>query len=334
MRITIHDVAREAGVSLAAVSRAMNERGEVSPAQRARILEVARRLHYVPSSIAQSLVLGKTKTLGVMVTDNASPIYAEILKGIEGVAVAAGFSVLLCNSANSPERAKQGIEMLTAKRVDAMLLTPVQEDREEIRQLEASGIPFVLLLRHFHDEWTDYVITDNFAAGRVATAHLIDQGHRRIAHIGGPVGVSSAEGRLAGYRRALAEYDIPFDNNLVTHGFFTVVGGTGSAHHVLDRPDPPTAIFAATDLQAVGVLKAARERGLRVPTDLALVGGDDIELAAFLEPPLTTFHQPSREIGARGAEILLEKLSGVATEPQHIVFQSELIIRRSSGCKQ
>ena len=300
VKVTIRDVAREAGVSVTTASRALNNKGEVSPEKRARVLAVAQKLQYVPSSVARALVSGRTKTLGVVVTNNASPVYAEILRGIETVANANEFGLLLCNSADSQEQALRCLSILQQKQVEGLLLTPVQTDKRDVEQLQQSGIPFVLLLRHFPELETDYVITDNVYGGYLATQHLLGLGHRRIGHVGGPAHVSSAQGRLAGYRQALAEQGVPYDAELVSHGMFTVAGGYQAACQLLDRPDRPSAIFAANDLQAVGVMKAARMFGLRIPQDLALVGGDNIELAAFLEVPLTTFHPPAHEIGTRG----------------------------------
>jgi len=285
----------------------------------------------VPSAAARALVSGKTDTIGMVVTDSASPVYAGIVRGVEEVANAAGFGLLLCNSGDSQERAIVCLETLRAKQVDGVLITPIQTDRRDIARLQESGVPFVLLMRHFVDVESDYVITDNEAGGYAATSHLLDLGHRRIGHLAGPVFVSSAQGRLTGYRRALAERGVPFDDGLVAHAPFTVAGAYDAAFSLLDRPDRPTAIFAANDLQAVGVMKTARALDLTIPDELALVGGDDIELAEFLEVPLTTFHQPAREIGALGAEILLDRLRGGSGEPRRVVLTPRLIVRRSSG---
>ncbi|MEA2515290.1 MAG: LacI family transcriptional regulator [Thermomicrobiales bacterium] len=332
MPATIRDVARAAGVSITAAHRALNDKAELSPDKRARVLAAARQLNYVPSAAARALVSGKTNTIGMVVTDNASPVYAGIVRGVEEVANTAGFGLLLCNSGDSQERAIACLELLRAKQVDGVLLTPVQTDRRDVARLREIGVPFVLLLRHFAEVESDYVITDNEAGGYAATTHLLDLGHRRIGHVAGPAFVSSARGRLAGYRRALEERGLTAHDDLVAHAPFTVGGGYDHSFALLDRPDRPTAIFAANDLQAVGVMKAARALDLRIPDDLALVGGDDIELAEFLEVPLTTFHQPAREIGSLGAEILLDRLRGDNGEQRGVVLTPRLIVRRSSGC--
>lgn len=331
MAVTIRDVARVAGVSVTAAHRALNDKAELSFEKRTRVLEAARLLNYVPNAAARALVSGKTGTIGMVVTDNASPVYAGIVRGVEAVANAAGCGLLLCNSGDSQEQSIACLELLRAKQVDGVLLTPVQTDRRDVARLRELGVPFVLLLRHFADVDSDYVITDNEAGGFAATEHLLDLGHQRIGHLAGPAHVSSAQGRLTGYRRALEERGLPVRNDLVVHAPFTVGGAYDNAFALLDRPNRPTAVFAANDLQAIGVMKAARALDLQIPDDLALVGGDDIELAEFLEVPLTTFHQPAQEIGSLGAEILIEWLHGGHEEQRGVVLTPRLIVRRSSG---
>ena len=203
MPVTIHDVAREAGVSHTTVSRALNNKGELNPETRARILAVAERLHYVPSSVAQALASGATKTLGLIITNSASPVYAAIVHAIEGAAHAVGYGLLLCNSAEDQEQALRCLAMLQSKQVDGLILAPAQTDRRDIALLQRSGIPFVLLLRYFSDLRTDYVVVDNLEAGRLMTDHLLQRGHRRIGHVAGPPHMSSSVGRLDGYRQAL-----------------------------------------------------------------------------------------------------------------------------------
>jgi LacI family transcriptional regulator len=331
VRVTIRDVAREAGVSVTTASRALNDKPEISSEKRARVSTAAQKLGYVPSSVARALVSGETKTIGVVITDNSTPVYAAILQGIEEVVNSAGFGLLFCNSADSQERSLYCLTLLQAKRVDGILLTPVQTDTRDILQLQQSDLPFVLLLRHFDEIETNYVITDNIMGGYLVTNHLLGLGHRRIGHVGGPVHISSSRGRLVGYRQALEEQDLPYDEGLVSQGAFTVAGGYEAVKRLLDRADRPSAVFAANDLQAVGVMKAAKEYGLGIPEDLALAGGDNIELAEFLEAPLTTFVQPAREIGVRGAEIVLAKLRGEQPDIQQVVLKPRLIVRRSSG---
>ena len=331
-RVTIRDVAREASVSVTTVSRALNSKSEISHDKRRRVIETASRLGYAPSSVARALVSGRTKTIGVVVTDNASPVYADALGGIQDVATHAGFGILLCNSADRQDEALRCLEMLRSKHVDGVILAPVQTDQRDVTSLEQWRSPYVFLLRHFPElSHVDYVITDNVKGGLLVTNHLLDLGHRRIGHIGGPSHTSTGQGRLAGYQQALAARSVPLAADLVLHAPYTIAGGFGTALSLLDRPNRPSAIFAATDLQAIGVMRAARQLGLRIPDDLALAGGDDIELAEFLEVPLTTFHQPTRQIGAQAAEVLTAKLSGSLQGVQQHTFAPTLVVRKSSG---
>jgi LacI family transcriptional regulator len=330
--VTIRDIARAAGVSITAVSRALNNKAELSQEKRALILEAARKLRYTPSAVARALVSGSTRTLGVVINDNTSPVYAQLLSGIEEVANTAGFGLLFANSADSQDKALRCLAMLQSKQIDGLLWTPVQTDRRDVALLQEAGIPFVLLLRHFADLDSDYVIVDNVRGSFLATDHLLELGHRSIGHVAGPAHTSSGQGRLAGYRRALKKWGAAFDAALVSAAPYTIAGGHEAAGRLLDHPSRPSAIVAATDLQAIGVLRACRERGLRVPDDVSLTGGDDIELASDLEVPLTTFASPLRAIGVRAAEIVIARIQGQMLPRQQVVLKPQLMVRRSSAC--
>jgi len=331
MAATIRDVAREAGVSVTTASRAFNNKDDVHRNTRQRVMAAAERLGYAPNLVARGLVLGKSGAIGTVIADSANPVYTEALRGMESVVNRAGYGLLLCNAGETQEQALRCLTMLQHNRVEGVLLTPVQSDWRDVALLRAAGIPFLLVLRHALGHETDYVIPDHERGGYLVSRHLLDLGHRRLGHVGGPPFLSSAGGRLAGYRQALAERGLAYDTEMVAIGPFTIAGGYAAGMRLLDGPDRPSAIFAANDLQAIGVLKAARQLGLRVPEDLALAGGDDIPLLDVLDPPLTTFHVPLFDIGARAAEVLLDKLAGRCEGLQQIIYPPELIVRRSSG---
>jgi DNA-binding LacI/PurR family transcriptional regulator len=333
MKARIRDIAVRAGVSVSTVSRALNSKDDISRETRQRVLRVVEELHYTPSSVARGLILGRTKTLGVIVADNATPVNAEILKGVEEAARELGFGMLLCISANSDEGEMRCLDAFLANRVDGVVLFPVQTTQEAVKRLWRAGVPFTLVSRHYPDLETNYVVLDNNQAGYLATAHLIDLGHRAIGLIAGPPGWSPIQGRLAGYRRALLEHGLLYDEQLVVHGPLTVSGGYDAALQLLDVPHAPSAIFAMTDLAAAGVLKAARRVGLKVPEQLALVGGDNIELSELLEVPLTTFECFPRRMGAEAARLIISQLDGKTQHPTHIVLPPTLIERVSSGAK-
>lgn len=330
---TIVDIARDAGCSINTVSRALNNMPGVSAASRTRVLTSARRLGYVPSRIARSLLTKRTRTLGVIVTDCTNPFYARLIRAIDDTALRFDYSVVLCNSSEEHEREVRAVQLLIESRVDGILITPVQFSSKHILDLIKRNIPFVLMGRRFPDLDTCYVTSDNQAGAREATSLLLSLGHRRIGHVTGRLEISSVQERLAGYRETLTAYGVEFDESLVARAERDVEGGRECARRLLALSPRPSAIFAYNDLQALGVMQAARELDLRVPKDLAVVGYDNIELSALLEVPLTTVAQPSHEIGRAGATLLFRLIEGgdVAPEERTVVLAPQLVIRASSG---
>jgi len=335
MGVTMWDIARRAGVSVTTVSRALNDKPDISKQTKARILAIAEELNYAINVHAQALASGDSKTLGLIVADSANPFYAKITRGVEDTARAHGYGVILCNTSEDSEREIGAHQMLREKRVDGMLITSILTGLDPLRRLEQESVPFVLLNRYLEGIDADCVLNDNRQGAYEATAHLCALGHRRIIHLTGPQQISSVRERLAGYREALEEHDIPFDPQLVLRCDLKLEGGYQLAKAAIPTLSPrPTAVFAYSDLLAIGVLKALRELGLRVPQDIALVGYDDIEFAPFVEPPLTTVAQYAYEIGQKGTEILLEKIHWPEEKewkPQRVVFKPELRVRASSG---
>lgn len=333
-RVTIRDVAREAGVSVTTASRALNNKGELNEATRALVLAAAERLRYVPSDVARALVSGRTRTIGVLITDNASTVYAEVLRGIEDVANEGDYGVLFMNSGDVQERALHCIRTLRARQVDGVLFTPVQKGDDDLEELRTSRLPSVALVRRPAGEEIDYVVADNELGGYYATEHLLELGHTRIAHVGGRIGASTTEARVEGYARALRERGLTVDDALVRRTPHTIDDGHRAALELLDRAERPTAVIAATLPQTMGILRAVRALRLRVPADVSLVAGDDAELAEFLEVPLTAVAQPSREIGKQGAELLLAGLGRPRGKPTAVVLEPRLIVRDSSAGPQ
>lgn len=332
MRVTLRDVAREAGVSITTASRALNGKGELAAESRALVLEVAERLRYVPSDVARTLASGRSNTLGVMFTDITHPVYADLLAGVEEAANKEDVSLLYMNSGEDMEVAARCMRVLRSRHVDGVVFTPLLSDSGEgIAEMASLGVPLVSILRAFPSVPIDYVITDNQQSGYLATRHLIDLGHRRIAHIGGVVGASTTDARLAGYEQALAEAHIASEAALISRGAHTVEDGQAVAARLFAASDPPTAVFASTFRQALGTLEAARHAGVSIPDDVALVAGDETDFAEYLEPPLTTVHQPTRDMGRQGAELLLARLAGRRRRRKGVVLQPELIVRRSSA---
>ncbi len=335
MRTTLREIANRAGVSIITVSRALNNRPDVSKATRERVAAIAAELNYVPNVHARALASGNSKTLGLIVADNANPYYARIIRGVEETAREHGYGVLLCNTDEQPKLELAAHQLLREKGVDGVLITSVQSGVAPLQDLEQDGIPFVLLNRYVPEMETDCVLNDNFQGAYDVTSVLCRLGHKRIAHLTGSEKISSVRDRTAGYRKALEDHGAVFDPALVVRCDLKFESGDGCIRDLLASADPKvTAVFAYSDMLAISVLKAARELGLRVPEELALVGYDDVEFAAFIDPPLTTVAQQAYSIGRQGAEILLRKVTLPEEETwttQHVVLKPELQLRSSSG---
>lgn len=331
----MREIASRAGVSVITVSRALNDRPDVSKALRERIIGIAAELNYVPNVHARALASGSSKTLGLIVADNANPHYARIIRAVEDTARKDGYAVLLCNTDERPDLELTAHKLLREKSVDGVLVTSVQSGAGPLKDLEREGTPFVLLNRYSSDIETDCVINDNFQGAYEVTSVLCRLGHKRIAHLTGPESISSVRDRTAGYRQALEDFGGEYDPSLVVRCDLKFLGGHECIRQLLSTSRSKiTAVFAYSDMLAISVLRAARELGLHIPRDLALVGYDDVEFAEFIDPPLTTMAQQAYNIGRMGTEILLKKIAlpeDEAWTPQRIVLKPELRIRSSSG---
>jgi len=285
---------------------------------------------YRPSAVARSLVTRKTKTIGVVVTTIADPFIAEVVSGIEEVANDHGYSVFLANSNADPDREIKVVHSFHERRVDGILVTASRVGALYIGHLSEMKVPIVLINNQHPGEFVHSVMIDNVTASRVATEHLIQLGHRRIAYIGDQFGYQSDTERFAGYRQALERAGLTFQPELVVHGDGKPEGGMRAMEHLLRLSPLPTAAFCYNDMTALGALRVARLRGLRVPEDISLVGFDDLFIASYTEPPLTTIRQPKRQMGQRAMELLLQLLRGEDSQ-QTIWMQGELIVRHSTA---
>jgi len=333
LSVTIKDIAKQASVSINTVSRALNGKPDVNEETKKRIIEIAKRLNYVPNFLAKGLVTKNTKTIGVIISDNSNPFFAKIIKGIEDFARSEGYSIILCNTDEEYEKEEDAIYLLQQKQVDGFLitLTSTQKERIDVLKLKRAEIPFVLLNRHMDNIMTDYVINDNIYGAYIAINHLVKLGYKRIGYISGPPQISSVRERLEGYRKALFENNIEFDNSLIKESNLKMEDGTILMRELLELENLPTAVFTYSDFLAIGVLKAIKEAELKIPEDIALVGYDDIEFSAFLEVPLTTVHQPRYRIGEKGARILINRIEGKGSKDlQQIILKPELVIRKSA----
>lgn len=336
MRVSIKDIARAAGVSHSTVSRALSDSPLVSDATRARIQRLAMEMGYSPNSLARSLVTRQTHTVGVVVTTIANPFIAEVVQGIEATAQDHGYTVILCNSGAEPEREIAAVEMLRSKRVDGVIVTSSRIGALYLEHLERIGVPIVLINNHNEESgrYTFTVTVDNVHGGQLATQHLIELGHRRIAYVTAPADHSSDLDRLTGYRQALGEAGLEPDPALIIPGNGQADGGEAAFEILKDLHPLPTAVFCYNDMTAIGLMTTARQAGRSVPGDLAVVGFDDIPFARYCFPPLTTIVQPKIEMGQLAMKMALSLMTtdqeNKAQEFSNIVVQGKLIVRAST----
>jgi LacI family transcriptional regulator len=329
-RPTIYDVARLAGVSTATVSRALNGTGQIAPATRAAIHAAVEQLGYQPNTVARSLVTKSTQTIALLLPDIANPFYAALVSGIQQRALETGHTMLLCTTESDPEREEQYLTLLRAKQVDGVLVDGLVLPPDRIARFVQDGLPIVCLDRDVESSSVPLVQVDNRLGARMATEHLLGLGHRHIAHVAGAPELKISEERVQGYRDALSAAGIEPDRALRRVGSFTEEGGYEAMLALLDGP-VFTAVFAANDLSALGVINAIVGSGLRVPQDMSVVGFDDLRLSRYTTPPLTTVHQPALEIAQRATQLLLDLASGRAVRQVRHLLEPELVVRGSTG---
>jgi DNA-binding LacI/PurR family transcriptional regulator len=328
--VSIKEIARLAQVSHSTVSRALRHSPLVNPETAERIRRIAEESGYCPSGPARSLVTRHTETIGVVVTSIADPFHADVVGGIEEAANERGFSVFLANSNADPERELRVVRSFQQRRVDGLIVAASRVGALHLSALSRMRIPIVLVNNQHPSEFVHSVAIANAQAAREATRHLVALGHRRIAYIGDRFGYQSDTERFAGYRQALAEADLPFEPELVVHGNGKPDGAPPAVARLLALAAPPTALFCYNDMTALGALRYLRSCGLRVPEDLSLVGFDDLFLAEYTDPPLTTMRQPMWQMGRAAARMLLDLLEGSATV-DNVQMPAELILRQSTA---
>lgn len=330
MGITIKEVAREAGVSIATVSRVFNDSGPVNDETRRKILDVARRLRYVPHGGARSLITSKTNTLGVLLPDMYGEFFSEVIRGIDQAAREAGFHVLLASSHAERKEVEAALRAMRG-RVDGLIIMHPDIDAKVLRQNLSESIPVVLLSCEIPGTRFLSLNIDNYSGAIEAVQHLIDHGHRRIAIIRGSADNYDAEERVRGYRDALRRAGIA--DTFILEGDFTERSGYCAGKKLVELPERPSAVFASNDAMAIGALGAFREAGLKVPDDIAVIGFDDIPIAAYVNPPLTSVHVSISDLGASATEHLIRTMHDERkTDLELDVLPAHLMIRRSCGC--
>lgn len=326
--VRIKDVAERASVSVATVSRVLNADPSVDPEYQRRVRHAVAELGYRPNRLARNLRRQQMEAIGIVVPDIENPHFAEMVRVIEGVAIDQGYQrVLVCNTDEDGARQAACLHMLADERVSGIVLSPSDPDGD-ISQLRDLSIPVVTIDRALAREHTDLIVADNVPAVRLATQRLIDAGHRRIAFVGGRSEVETGSERQAGYLDAVGPAGLA---QILANGGFRRDAARVAVTELLGQHDPPTALIVASNLMALGALQAIRDRGLRVPDDIAVIAVDNPDWSGLLDPPLTVLAQPIRAMATQAAELLIRRIRGEQFQPARLVHPLELIIRGSCG---
>ncbi len=331
---TLQDVAREAGVSSATVSRVLNGSPKVHARTRKRVEDAIERLGYRRSRVARRLRVrgGRSHILGLMIPDIQNPFFSDVARGVEDYAYTHEYAVILCSSDEDPKKQAFYLNTMQAESVDGIILPPIPGENRVIEELlEKDRLPVVCLDRRLPGSSPDTVVVDNRRGAFEAVERLIRLGHRRIGIIIGLPSLSTSRERLEGYMEALSKHRVAPDSALVREGDSKYRSGLRQTDALLDLPEPPTAFFVCNNLMTLGALEAIHLRGLHPPHDCSIIGFDDMPWAASLNPPLTTVRQPGYAIGRCAAELLLKRIADPARPASLVMLQPELVVRQSCG---
>ncbi|MCL6743296.1 MULTISPECIES: ribose operon transcriptional repressor RbsR [Enterobacteriaceae] len=328
---TMKDVARLAGVSTSTVSHVINKDRFVSEAIREKVETAIKTLNYAPSAIARSLKINQTRTIGMLITASTNPFYSELVRGVERSCFERGYSLVLCNTEGDEQRMNRNLETLMQKRVDGLLLlcTETHQPSQEIMQRYPS-IPTVMMDWAPFDGDSDLIQDNSLLGGDMATQYLINKGHTRIACITGPLDKTPARLRLEGYREAMARAGLVIREGDEIESDFEFGGGFDAMQALLAMHERPQAVFIGNDAMAVGAYQALYQAGLKIPQDMAIVGYDDIELARYMTPPLTTIHQPKDELGELAIDVLIHRIAEPGLQQQRLQLTPILMERGSA----
>jgi LacI family transcriptional regulator len=314
------------------VSRVLNGNSNVKLETKEKVQVAIEELHFLPNVAARSLRSKRTNTLALLVPDITNSFWTTVARGVEDQALKAGYSVLLCNTDENPSKQQRYQDIILSQRVDGAVITPFDSDARNLTRLRDRKVPVVVIDRRIEGWEVDTVAGDSIGGAYALVRHLISLGHARIAVVSGPPTTSTAEDRIAGYYKALEEASIPIDPRLVRRGEFRASSGEETTYALLNEGLNPSAIFAANNAIALGVIKAAMNRSLRIPQDIALVCFEDLPNLSQVFPFLTVAAQPAYEIGNCAAELLVRRLEGgIDLPPRHIILPTQLIVRHSCG---
>lgn len=331
----IQDVAKLAGVSIATVSRVLNGTARVNSEVKARVDAAIQELHYQPNPAARSLRIHRSKIIGLLISDIQNPFFIHLIQGVEDEAQKNGYSLILCNSDENPQKEQHYLDVLCAERVAGVIIVPTREQQRALKQFQEHEIPVVAVDRRVKDSSIDAVLIDNIRGAREAVAHLIANGYRRIGAITGPMTVTTGWERIVGYRQALHEAGIAHDPALERSGTFRVESGRQQANELLDLEHPVDALFVGSNLLTIGAIDAITMHNLRIPADLAIVGYDEMPWTSAGSIALTTVTQPVYELGSTAALRLFQRLQNpIQQARQEIILAPTLRIGSSSSPRE
>lgn len=333
--VTLKQIAEELGISAMTVSRAINNRSNVDEKTKERVLKKARSMGYTPNHIAKSLVSKKTYTVGVVVPEIAHSFFANAIQGIEDITFKDNYQLILTHSAEQEDRERYALETLKAQRVDGILISSAEKvnDYAIYKRIIESGTAFVFFDRCVEGIGASCVSVDDRAGSYNITKHLIDHGYKRIAHLSGPLSLSIGRERLAGYKKALQDNNIPINEDLILESGFHEKGGYDAMSKLLEahKKNPPRAVFAVNDPAAFGAMEAIYNHGFTIPDNIAIVGFSDDIRASLMKSPLTTVRQPAYELGKWAAQKLIKLIENEDEPVENIEIKTELVIRESCG---
>lgn len=334
MKATLKDIAAETGFSVTTVSLVLNNKpSKIPESTKQIIISTAQKMGYRPNQLAISLVKKRSDTIGLIVSDVSNPFFSTLAKGVEDVCRENGWNMILCNTNNMHKCDLNYINMLVDKGVDGIIYgmagdSTLKNAIDSCKLMKEQDMSFVIIDRYFKKLHTSYIGVDHLLGGYYATKHLIELGHRRIACITGPLHLDDVLERLKGYKKALKEYGIKYDANLVFEGRYNMESGAAAFTWLMQTKS--TAVFAFNDMTAYGLYIEAKKNGISIPKDFSVVGYDDIYFSKILESPLTTIKQPVHEMGVKAARILIEAIKSKKDPEEQFVYKPELIVRNST----
>jgi len=334
MSITIYDVAKKAGVSIATVSRVLNSSNSVSDKTRILVKRTIEEMNYTPNVIAAAMTKKSTLTLGLLVPDISNPFFSELARGVEDASSDFGFNIIMCNTDYCPDKEASYISLLKQKSIDGFIIASAHYNDSNVISLLEEKFPLVLLGRDIDDSEDlslDVVTSDNINGGYIATKHLIELGHKKILCLLGPSSIKVNHERERGYLQAMKEANLEVLPEAIEYGEFKAEFGYKKTLEIYESPYKPTAIFAANDLTATGVIRALKHFDLSVPQDVSVVGYDNTMLASMIDPPLTTVNQQMRKMGYHATKLLIKGIKGEREIGEKVIFDIDLVIRKSTS---